>query len=88
MCAKFIVVGTSAGNILVFDHAQKLQKLMGAKEGVEFGAITTMDINLPCTLLVVGHESGGVVLWDLDAGTALKVRILFLFLIHQPFALA
>lgn len=72
--SKYIVVGTSGGNILVFDHEQKLIKLMGAKEGVEFGAITAIDVNLPCTLLVVGHSSGAVVLWDLDAGVSLKVE--------------
>lgn len=58
---------------MVFDHKQQLQKLMGAKEGVEFGAITAMDINLQCTLLAAGYASGAVVLWDLEAGVSLKV---------------
>jgi len=63
---KYIAVGTSRGVVFVYDHFQNLQMMFGTREGVEYGAVTSISISARNDRLIVGHYNGQIVLWDLN----------------------
>lgn len=69
-------MGTSFGNLLIFDHFQNLLKILGAKEGVTFGAVSTIDMSAQNDSIIAGHLSGKVVLWDFETGIIAALSLL------------
>eukprot|EP00736_Rhodelphis_marinus_P006372 Rmarinus@m.27921 len=68
---KLIVVGTSHGLMLIFDHFQQLKTILGSAQG-EYGSVTSVDVSGSGDWIVCGHSKGAVVLWDMMNGQPLK----------------
>ncbi len=52
---------------------QKLSGIVGTQEGGDFGPVCSLAISNSSKMLLVGHESGAVVLWDIaDARKPVK----------------
>ncbi|PFX22478.1 Vacuolar protein sorting-associated protein 8-like [Stylophora pistillata] len=56
--SSLICIGTSHGVVLVF--------------GAEYGAVTSLGINMECTRLLCGHARGQITMWDLQSGKLLR----------------
>lgn len=70
----WIAVGMTHGVVLVFDANQKLSAILGSQEGQEYGRVCSLAISNSAKMLLVGHGSGAVVLWDIvDSRKPLKV---------------
>jgi WD40 repeat protein len=71
--SKLILIGTSHGLVLVFDHQEHLKAILGNNEHIEYGAVTAIDITPDGTMAATGHQNGFVILWDVTQATELKV---------------
>ena len=75
---RYIIVATSRGLLLVFDHFQVLRSVIGQKEARKAGAdaavdpATAVDVSKTQDLALCGYESGKVALWDVAKGDLLK----------------
>eukprot|EP00941_MAST-03F_sp_MAST-3F-sp1_P004281 g4281.t1 len=84
---KYVLVGTSRGLTLVFDHFQSLRFVIGGFEGKKiknessvftpthaYGGVTSLDIspNPGADFIVCGYTSGVVTLWETASGKELK----------------
>lgn len=63
----WIVIGMTHGVCLMFDKDQKLSGILGTQEGGSFGPVCSVAISNTSKMLVVGHESGAVVVWDISS---------------------
>lgn len=71
---KFIAVGTFRGVVLVFDHFETLVMALGKFSDTSVrGPVTALDMSLEGDHLVVGHQQGHVVVWDLVSKQEFKV---------------
>eukprot|EP01105_Mastigella_eilhardi_P023418 TRINITY_DN589_c0_g1_i3.p1 TRINITY_DN589_c0_g1~~TRINITY_DN589_c0_g1_i3.p1 ORF type:complete len:1046 (-),score=216.92 TRINITY_DN589_c0_g1_i3:442-3336(-) len=73
-----ILIGTSHGLVLVFDHTENLRLIIGRNLVYEYGPVTAVDTPPFAegpreTWLLCGYQGGQVVLWDVLTGKALKV---------------
>lgn len=72
-----IVVGTSKGMVLVFDHQQNHKAIIGAgTKAVECGAVTSLAISADHTTIAVGHATGHIFTWELSRPTRPFLHIL------------
>ncbi|ETN37395.1 uncharacterized protein HMPREF1541_08386 [Cyphellophora europaea CBS 101466] len=61
-----MVVGTSRGMILVFDHQQNNKAVIGAgTKAVECGAVTSLAISADHTTVAAGHATGHLFTWEI-----------------------
>jgi len=61
-----IVIGTSRGIILVFDHQQNHKAIIGSgTKAVECGAVTALAISADHTTVAAGHNTGHIFTWDI-----------------------
>jgi WD40 repeat protein len=67
---KYILVGTTGGITLVFDHFQTLIK--PAVDSSSHGAVTCLALDEKAAILLVGSERGTCTCWDLPARSVLK----------------
>ena len=67
---KFLAVGTAQGVVLVFDHFENFVK--PALDSRRYGGVTCIDVSLDGNVMLVGHESGAIVIWDLSKKQVLK----------------
>eukprot|EP01130_Rhizamoeba_saxonica_P008254 TRINITY_DN3334_c0_g1_i1.p1 TRINITY_DN3334_c0_g1~~TRINITY_DN3334_c0_g1_i1.p1 ORF type:complete len:1330 (-),score=304.47 TRINITY_DN3334_c0_g1_i1:81-3971(-) len=72
---KNIVIGSSRGYTLVFNHFQELVVVLGARNGSEFGRVTAVDISKDSTWVATGHIGGQLVIWDLKKNKPLKTVV-------------
>jgi hypothetical protein len=61
---KFIAIGTDEGLVLVFDHFENFGK--PALDSRRYGAVTALDVAGDGNLMIVGHQNGTIVVWDLS----------------------
>ena len=62
-----IVVGTSRGMILIFDHQQNHKGIIGAgTKAVESGAVTALAISADHTTVGAGHATGHIFTWEVS----------------------
>ena len=69
------LIGTSRGFVLLFDKHDDLQQIIGSAVTSNTrcdAAVTALDFNSISTIIISGHASGDVVLWDSAKGTQLK----------------
>ena len=69
------LIGTSRGFVLLFDKHDELQQIIGSAVNSNTRcdkAVTSLDFNSISTIIISGHASGDVVLWDSAKGTQLK----------------
>ena len=78
VCSKFMIVGTMSCAILVFDSCQKLIGILDPplskitrNNYIEF-AVTALGISFSQKMIVSGHESGHIFIWDLQKKLVLK----------------
>ena len=64
--SKFLGVGTSMGNIALFEVGVKGYKLLGTSEHKKYGQITSISISKDNKYLVGGQEGGLLTVWDLN----------------------
>ncbi|KIW22755.1 uncharacterized protein PV07_11021 [Cladophialophora immunda] len=61
-----LVLGTSKGIVLVFDHHQNHKAIIGSgTKAAESGAVTALAISADHTTIAVGHETGHIFTWEL-----------------------
>lgn len=71
--SSLIAVGTSHGLVLVFDPKQVLKWCLGSTAvGTQFGAVSTISLNIDCTRLLCGFAKGQITMWDLTNGKLLR----------------
>ncbi|KIW92297.1 uncharacterized protein Z519_07281 [Cladophialophora bantiana CBS 173.52] len=64
--ADQLVLGTSKGVVLVFDHHQNHKAIIGSgTKAAESGAVTALAISADHTTIAVGHETGHIFTWEL-----------------------
>ncbi|OAL26150.1 hypothetical protein AYO20_10203 [Fonsecaea nubica] len=64
--ADQLVLGTSKGIVLVFDHHQNHKAIIGSgTKAAESGAVTALAISADHTTIAVGHETGHIFTWEL-----------------------
>eukprot|EP00040_Diaphanoeca_grandis_P035956 m.227446 g.227446 ORF g.227446 m.227446 type:complete len:1426 (-) comp33521_c0_seq2:201-4478(-) len=69
----FMAIGTSRGFVLVYEANQNPKMILGTVGGgIQTGAVTSISSNYDNTRLLVGHEQGQVVRWDLTTGKQLN----------------
>eukprot|EP00041_Stephanoeca_diplocostata_P020693 m.467924 g.467924 ORF g.467924 m.467924 type:complete len:1504 (-) comp21642_c1_seq29:5786-10297(-) len=70
ICVRdFMAIGTGRGFVLVYEANQNLRMILGTvSSGSTHGAVTAIASNFDNTRLLVGHESGHMVRWDLTSG--------------------
>lgn len=62
-----IVVGTSRGLVLVFDHHQNNKTILGpGTKAAEAGPVTALAISADHTAIAVGHTTGNIFTWDIS----------------------
>lgn len=65
-----IVIGTSRGLVLVFDHHQVNRTIIGpGTKAAEAGPVTALAISADYTAIAVGHATGNIFTWDLSRPT-------------------
>ena len=65
-------MGTSHGQICLYNYEEKLLHKFGTSKEKGFGAVTCMDISLDNSLLVAGYDSGTIAVWDINEKKCLK----------------
>ncbi|KIX92160.1 uncharacterized protein Z520_12153 [Fonsecaea multimorphosa CBS 102226] len=61
-----LVLGTSKGIVLVFDHHQNHKAIIGSgTKAAESGAVTALAISADHTTIAVGHANGHIFTWEL-----------------------
>lgn len=64
--AEQMVMGTSKGIVLVFDHLQNPKATIGSgTKATESGPVTSLAISADHTTIAVGHTSGHIFTWEL-----------------------
>ncbi|EXJ78152.1 hypothetical protein A1O3_09313 [Capronia epimyces CBS 606.96] len=64
--ADQLVIGTSKGLVLVFDHHQNHKAIIGSgTKAVESGAVSSLAISADHTTIAVGHATGHILTWEL-----------------------
>ncbi|KAI1613800.1 Golgi CORVET complex core vacuolar protein 8-domain-containing protein [Exophiala viscosa] len=64
--ADQVVVGTSKGIVLVFDHQQNHKAIIGSgTKAAESGAVTALAVSADHTTVAVGHATGHIFTWEL-----------------------
>jgi vacuolar protein sorting-associated protein 8 len=62
-----IVVGTSRGMVLIFDHQQNHKAIIGAgTKAVENGTVTSLAISADHTTVAAGHSTGHIFTWEIS----------------------
>ncbi len=69
---KFLAVGTSMGNVAIFQIGIKGYKILGSNEQRKYGSVLSLSISRDNKYLVTGHETGLVAVWDLYYFTLVK----------------
>ena len=68
-----MAIGTSRGFVLTYEANQDPKMILGtAAAGTQHGAVTSIAANHDNTRLLVGHEGGQVIRWDLATGKQLN----------------
>lgn len=61
-----LVIGTSRGMVLVFDHQQNNKAVIGAgTKALECGPVTALAISADHTTIAVGHATGHIYTWEI-----------------------
>ncbi|KAJ9615309.1 Vacuolar protein sorting-associated protein 8 [Cladophialophora chaetospira] len=64
--AEQMVLGTSRGIVLVFDHLQNPRATIGSgTKAAESGPVTSLAISADHTTIAVGHASGHIFTWEI-----------------------
>jgi vacuolar protein sorting-associated protein 8 len=64
--ADQLVLGTSKGIVLVFDHYQNHKAIIGSgTKAAESGAVTSLAISADHTTVAVGHATGHIFTWEI-----------------------
>ncbi|XP_065646918.1 vacuolar protein sorting-associated protein 8 homolog [Hydra vulgaris] len=73
--SNIIAVGMSHGLVLVFDPSDQAMKyVLGSNaDGLNYGAVTSLGINVECTRLLCGYARGEITMWDLLTGNCLRI---------------
>ena len=62
-----IVIGTSRGMVLIFDHQQNHKAIIGAgTKAVESGPVTSLTISADHTTIAAGHATGHIFSWEVS----------------------
>jgi hypothetical protein len=72
---KLLAIGTSRGLILLFDHSQEIRQVIGSSVNSTMrcsSAVTAIDFNATSNMLICGHDTGEIAVWDIVKGTSLK----------------
>lgn len=68
--ADQLVMGTSKGIVLVFDHQQNHKAIIGSgTKAAESGAVTSLALSADHTTIAVGHVTGHIFTWELARPT-------------------
>ena len=68
--ADQMVLGTSRGTVLVFDHLQNHKAIIGGgTKAAESGPVTAIAISADHTTIAVGHASGHIFTWEVARPT-------------------
>lgn len=67
----WIIIGTSYGNMMSFNHDGVELKQMKTKNN-SFGSVSCIDISPDNTYVVTGYQLGQVALWEIKTGNCLK----------------
>ena len=62
---KYLAIGTSFGDIVLFEVGNKGKTVLGTSENRKYGMISAMAISREGRYLVSGQENGLITLWDL-----------------------
>ena len=66
-------IGTEQGLALVYGATnQKFKSLIGTKEGITHGPVTSIALSRDGNILACGHKDGSIVIWDLPTKSILK----------------
>lgn len=63
---RYLAVGTSFGNVVLFEVGNKSKKILGNADNRKFGSITSIAISKEGKYLVCGQENGLITIWDLS----------------------
>ncbi|KAL2406854.1 Vacuolar protein sorting-associated protein 8-like protein [Exophiala dermatitidis] len=64
--ADQLVIGTSKGLVLVFDHHQNHKAIIGSgTKAAENGAVSSLAISADHTTIAVGHATGHIFTWEM-----------------------
>ncbi|KIW21267.1 hypothetical protein PV08_01847 [Exophiala spinifera] len=75
--ADQVVIGTSKGIVLVFDHQQNHKAIIGSgTKASESGAVTALAISADHTTIAVGHTTGHIFTWELARSSRPFLHIL------------
>ncbi|KAG7488795.1 hypothetical protein MATL_G00038250 [Megalops atlanticus] len=68
-----IAVGTSTGQLLIFDHSQVLKLCLGSLNfGAQYGPISALGFNNDGTRILCGFLRGQILQWDVESGKLLR----------------
>ena len=71
---RYIAVGMARGVVLVFNHFEQMQMVLGKalEDGKNRGPVTCIDFSPTGDQLLCGHAKGVVVMWDLSTKKEVK----------------
>lgn len=69
---KYLAVGTSFGNVVLFEVGNKGKRVLGNATNRKYGAISSIAISREGRYLVSGQENGLITIWDLGTMSELK----------------
>ncbi|XP_064186858.1 vacuolar protein sorting-associated protein 8 homolog isoform X2 [Anguilla rostrata] len=68
-----IAIGTSTGQLLIFDPSQVLKLCLGSQAlGAQHGSITALGFNGDGTRILSGFARGQILQWDVESGKLLR----------------
>lgn len=73
---KFLALGTSIGNIVVFEVGVKGHRVLSTADQNKYGQTTSISISRDNRYIVAGYETGLVILWDLYSFKVVKTILL------------
>lgn len=72
-----LVLGTSKGIVLIFDHHQNHKAIIGSgTKAAESGAVTALAISADHTTIAVGHATGHIFTWEIARSSRPFLHIL------------
>lgn len=73
---KFLAVGTSIGNVVIFEIGVKGYRILGTPDQNKYGQTTSVSVSRDNRYLVSGYETGLLIVWDLYSFKVVKTIFL------------
>lgn len=73
--SRFLIIGTSLGNLTIFEIGTKGYKTLNIPDQPNIGQVTSVAVSRDNRYVVAGYETGVIGIWDLNGFKLVKSEI-------------